>query len=226
MNEIVPAVCAGIVSTFICNPLDILRLRYQLKSTNKFKPMSGIGMGLLTVPTFWGIYFPLYSNLYDIVPIPIAAYSACSIASIITAPLWYLRQKAQIGEPHSFKSTPIYKYYSGVLPTLFINLNFMIQIPMYEYLKSKLINKDTINIFLISSTSKVLSSVITYPLDTLRAMKRQSPNNTYLELLKSRNFYGFYRGLPVYLFRSVPYHTSLFCTYEYLTDSFHKKKNI
>jgi hypothetical protein len=225
MNEIVPAVCAGVVSTLICNPLDIMRIRYQLKYTNEFKPFSGLGIGLLTVPTFWGIYFPLYSELIKSIPIPIAAYSSCSIASIITAPLWYLRQKFQIGEQHSFKTTPISKYYSGILPTLLINLNFMIQIPLYEYLKNKLVTKDTIGIFLISSFSKVVSSTITYPLDTLRAMKRQKPNKEYLKLLKSRAISGFYRGFSIYLFRSVPYHTSIFCTYEYI-KSLHKKKNI
>ena len=225
MNEVVPGVCAGVVSTLICNPLDVMRLNAQLKTKAKLSPFSGLGMGLLTIPSFWCIYFPVYSKLNDYTSTPIAAYSSCCTASAVTTPLWFLRQKAQIGESHCFKTTPITKYYSGILSTFLINLNFMIQIPMYEHIKNKL-DTSVQNVFFASSFSKIISSTITYPLDTIRAMKRQKPDEKYLTLLKSREILGFYRGLHIYLFRSIPYHTSVFCTYEYVKSLINKKENI
>ena len=30
-EEVIPALGAGLVSTFICNPLDVIRINYQLK---------------------------------------------------------------------------------------------------------------------------------------------------------------------------------------------------
>ena len=226
MNEVVPALCAGVVSTIVCNPLDIMRLRAQLKN-NKIitSPFLGLRMGLVTIPTFWGIYFPLYSKLNEKISTPIAAYAACCSASIITAPLWLLRQKSQVSEPHCFKTTPISNYYVGIIPTLFINLNFMIQIPLYEYIKNKF-DTSVQNVFFASAISKVASSTITYPLDTIRAMKRQKPNENYLSLLKSRGITDFYRGLPIYLLRGVPYHISVFCTYEYVKSLLNEKDNV
>ena len=37
MNEILPALGAGIISTIVCNPLDTIRINYQLKNSINFK---------------------------------------------------------------------------------------------------------------------------------------------------------------------------------------------
>ena len=65
MEEIVPALGAGIVSTFICNPLDTIRINYQLNKPINYTLCSlyrGLNYGIIAVPSFWAIYFPIYKK--------------------------------------------------------------------------------------------------------------------------------------------------------------------
>lgn len=213
MEEVFPAFSAGIVSTLICNSLDVIRVNYQLNKNIKFTKdifYRGLGYGLLTIPSFWSIYFPTYKNTKEFLPKSIAAYISCCIGSIITSPLWYLRQMAHTKKNHSW-DTPIGIYYRGIIGTLIVNLSFTVQIPVYEYLKNKIEN-NTFNIFLITSFSKTLATSIFYPFDTIRAKLRNG------ESLKGMKPSSYYRGISIYLLRSVPYHTSIFCTYEFIKN--------
>jgi len=216
MNEFIPGVCAGFVSTFICTPLDCIRLNYQVGNKVPKNIFRGIGIGLLTVPTFWGVYFPLNSYGREKVPLWLSAYLSCCVGSAITTPLWFLRQKIQTGVKHCFKTTPISVYYTGLVPTFILNANFIIQIPLYEYLKRKIENPDTKKVFLITAVSKTVSSSVVYPVDTIRSLMRNSPGVNFIELIKNLKIIEFYRGYSVYLMRSIPYHTSVFCTYEFI----------
>jgi len=218
MNELYSGVLAGTLSTFICNPLDIIRINHQVGNKIGFSGnlTRGLSIALLTIPSFWGIYFPLYSKLREHINKPIAAYLSCSSASIITTPLWVIKQKIQTGVPLNLKTTPLRNYYSGILPTLLINMSFMIQIPLYEYLRDKLTITDTKNIFIITAFSKTISSSVVYPFDTLRCLKRKMQTNTYISIIRCMKPLDFYRGFHIYLLRSIPYHTTIFCTYEFI----------
>ena len=110
---------------------------------------------------------------------------------------------------HCFKTSKLKEYYRGLNMTFLVNLNFIIQLPVYEYLKQKVEN-NTNNIFLVSSISKIISSCVFYPLDTLRAKLRNNEN------LKGIKLYMYYRGIGIYLLRSIPYYSSVFCTYEFV----------
>jgi hypothetical protein len=224
MNEVIPGVCAGVVSTFVCNPLDMLRINYQTgnKITLRGNLTRGLGVGLLTVPSFWGIYFPMYSKLRDQMPSPIAAYMSCCTSSIFTSPLWYIRQKIQIGGKICLKE-PIGSYYTGVIPTLFINATFIIQIPLIEYLRDKYENTIK-NTFFITSFSKTIASSVFYPIDTLRSLKRKDPCLEYTNITRSLSFLDYYRGFHVYILRSIPYHTTVFCVYYYVKDYLKKSR--
>ena len=35
MEEVLPALSAGVISTVVCNPLDVIRVNYQLNKKNK-----------------------------------------------------------------------------------------------------------------------------------------------------------------------------------------------
>jgi hypothetical protein len=213
MEEILPAFTAGIVSTIICNPLDVVRVNYQLGIKQKINFSifyKGLSYGLLTIPTFWVIYFPTYKKSKEYIYSPFASYISCCLSSSITAPLWLFRQNKQTGKPVIFNK-PIHEYYKGLLATFMINLNFIVQIPTYEFLKTKFEN-NTLNIFLITSFSKTLSTTIFYPLDTIRAKIRNG------EKLKNLTITNLYKGIYIYLFRSIPYHCSIFCTYEYIKN--------
>lgn len=210
MNEVVPALTAGIFSTFICNPLDVIRINYQLKIPINYtinSLYSGLNYGIIVIPSFWAIYFPIYKKFKETsIPKPIAAYTSCCIASTFTTPLWVLRQKVQTGK--QINDMTFLKCYKGLIPTYIINLNFTVQIPLYEYLKDKIEN-NTFNTFLNTSFSKTVATCIFYPIDTIRAKLR---NGDTIKLKPIE----YYRGMSIYLIRSIPYHTSIFCTYEYV----------
>ena len=90
MEDILPAFSAGVVSTVACNSLDVIRVNYQLNKKVVFASdifYRGLGYGLLTIPTFWTIYFPIYRESSEILPKPMAAYISSCIGSLITSPL-------------------------------------------------------------------------------------------------------------------------------------------
>ncbi len=211
MEEIVPALGAGIVSTFICNPLDTIRINYQLNKQITYSIRSlyrGLNYGIIAVPSFWAIYFPLYKKMKEKdIPKPIAAYISCCTASTFTTPFWVLRQKVQTGK--EVKNMTLIKCYKGLIPTYILNLNFTVQIPVYEYLKDKT-NNSTFNTFLNTSISKTIATCIFYPFDTIRAKIRNGNNIREIKLGE------YYKGISIYLLRSIPYHVSVFCTFEFI----------
>ena len=210
MEEIIPALGAGIVSTFICNPLDTIRINYQLNKQINYNIGSlyrGLSYGIIAVPSFWAIYFPFYKKFKETnVPKPISAYISCCIASTFTTPFWVLRQKLQTGK--EIKDITLIKCYRGLIPTYILNLNFTVQIPVYEYLKDKTDNS-TFNTFLNTAFSKTIATCIFYPIDTIRAKIRNGDSFKLKPI-------DYYRGMSIYLIRSIPYHATVFCTFEFI----------
>lgn len=229
------AVIAGSLATIICNPLDTIRINIQTKNISSigsiryiykkygiFGFYNGIGIGVITIPTFWSIYFPCYENMKNNYNVGLSAYLSCCFASTVTSPLWYVRQKRQtftefniIDEVKNFRFR---QFYSGLLSTYIINSNFIIQLPIYEKIKSheSFIN-NSFNIFLATSFSKVCASVVTFPLENCRVLSRQNFNLSIKDiLLKLYTTKSYYNGMTNYLIRSIPYHSIIFCTYEYL----------
>jgi solute carrier family 25 folate transporter 32 len=228
---------SGGVATIICNPLDIIRINIQANNMTNLESISfiykkngllgffrGVSIGLITIPTFWGIYFPCYNNIKKITDIQsIAAYIACNIASTFTSPLWYIRQKYYTFTPFNLiqelKNKNIKQFYSGLSSTYIINSNFIFQIPTYEFLKTRLDSNNTSHVFLATATSKTFATLITYPLENIRVISRKFPNNTIVDSIRHVIKYkSYYNGLSAYLIRSIPYHGAIFCTYEYLVS--------
>lgn len=206
MEEILPGLGAGIVSTLICNPLDTIRVNYQLGNEIKWNTnylYRGIGYGIIGIPVFWSIYFPMYKRLKEDFSIPVSAYISCCTASTFTTPFWVLRQAKQTDKKINYS---IKSLYNGLLPTYLINLSFTIQMPLYEYMKSKVEN-NTFNVFVCTAVSKTIATCIFYPLDTIRARLRDGQIGIYS---------NYYKGMSIYILRSLPYHVSIFCTFEYI----------
>ena len=233
MNDFNAGLISGIVSNTICNPFDVIRTNKQLSNKVQWniKFLSrGLLTGFITIPTFWSIYFESYNKLkqYNNTPFNfINGYIASNISSTITCPLWFIRQKIQLHGKFNinkfYKLHGIIPFYNALVSTYLINASFIIQMPVYEKLKQNsmiksIINNDTLRIFLITSFSKTIASCFFYPLDTIRTIKRNNHNISILNILKQLNKtpLKYYNGLYVYLIRSIPYHTSTFCTFEYL----------
>lgn len=229
------AIIAGSLATLVCNPFDIMRIniltknistisaiRYIYDNNGIFGFYRGSLIGLLTIPTFWSIYFPCYENMKNTYSTSVSAYFSCCFASTVTSPLWYIRQKHQtftdFNTLNEIKNLRFQQFYSGLLSTYIINSNFIIQIPIYEKIKSsKSFVSNPINVFLATSFSKICASIVTFPLENCRILSREYPTLSAKEIV--RRLYmsnNYYKGLTNYLIRSIPYHGVIFSTYEYL----------
>lgn len=228
---------SGIVSNTICNPFDVIKTNKQInkKINYNFSFLSrGIVSGFLTIPTFWSIYFEFYNNLKQINNNSFSflnGYLASNIASTLTCPLWFIRQKNHIDEKFNiflfYKKNGIVPFYNALFSTYLVNASFLVQMPVYEKLKKNkfiksVVKNDNIRIFLITSISKTISACIFYPIDTIRTIKRNNHSNSIKNIIMelNNNPIKYYSGLNFYLIRSIPYHTITFCTFEYCKKYF------
>jgi len=216
MDTLIPAISAGIVSSIVCNPLDVLRINKQINKKiilNVNTCFKGLSYGIYAITPYWALYFSIYEKLKkdDNLNIPLSAYISTCIASTITTPFWVIKQKAQTDKMHDIYKMTYGQFYSGLIPTYILALTFTVQIPLYEYLKSKT-NNSTFNTFINTSVSKTVASSIFYPLDTVRVVLRNGGNFSGMKI------HHYYRGLGIYLMRSIPYHTSVFCTFEFVKN--------
>jgi len=222
-KDIYSGLYAGLLSTIICNPLDVIRTHKQL---NKEYILSvrflyrGIKSSIIGIPLFWSIYFPSYNYLKNNNYSILSGYLACNLASTVTCPIWFIRQRYQVKGNFEvikfYKNNGIKPFYNAIIPTYLINISFLFQIPIYEFLKTKYENNTT-NIFFITVLSKTISTFITYPIDTIRTFKRNNDKLSIKSIINilNKNKIMYYSGFFVYLSRGLPSHTITFCTYEY-----------
>lgn len=230
MNDFKNGMLVGTISTLLCNPLDVIRTHYQtntpIQKYNFRFFYRGIKFSLLTIPSFWSIYFPSYNLLKNEYKFNYTGgYLAGNFASTITCPLFFIKQKNQLYEKFDigkfYKKNGFTPFYNALLSTYLVNTYLLFQIPIYEKLKNSLEKnkkKSIFNIFLITVISKTSSALITYPFDTIRTIRRENIKLSNYEIIKllNKNYLNYYKGLSIYLLRSLPYHTSIFCIYEFL----------
>jgi len=241
MSDFYAGLISGLVSTFVCNPFDVIRTNIQLNNKINYNLSflyRGIYSGLITIPSYWSIYFYSYQKLKEKnlnkCTSFMNGYIASNFSSTITCPLWFIRQKTQtmpilengnnkyiFDFINHYKQYGISPFYKGLVSTYLINGSFLIQIPVYEKLKvnhqlNEIIRNDTSRIFIITAFAKTVASCVFYPIDTIRVTKRNS-NDSYFKIIKKLNIspINYYLGIRIYLLRSIPYHSTIFCTFEY-----------
>ena len=231
---------SGLVSNTVCNPFDVIRTNKQLGNNLQYTftfLSRGLLSGFITIPTFWSIYFESYKNLKEINQNALSflnGYIASNIASTITCPLWFIRQKKHVSKNFNilsfYKNNGITPFYNSLLSTYFINASFVIQMPLYENLKNNKkiknqISNNSLRIFLITSISKTVAACVFYPIDTIRTIKRNNHYDSIIKIINklNQNPIKYYSGLNIYLMRSIPYHTITFCTFEYFKKYLLKK---
>ena len=227
------------ISTLLCNPLEVIRLNVQagkyptfgqtVKNIYKTDGILGFYKGLVfslaTIPSFWVIYFNCYEKTKTMgMNNSIGGYLSSCLASTITAPIWFIRQKKLL-DPRfqlfsTIKQNGFKPFYNTILPTYFINLNFIFNVGIYEKLKKNLTTQNSFNILTCSLTSKFCSTLITYPMDTVRVMIRnQKPDGKIIDTLnviKKWKIQRYYSGLGVYLLKGLPQQGCIFVVYEFL----------
>ena len=229
MNDFKCGILAGTISTLLCNPLDVIRTHYQTNTPiNQYNFRffyRGIKYSLFTIPSFWSIYFPSYNLLKNEFKFKYTGgYLAGNLASTITCPLFFIKQKNQLYENFDiikfYKKNGFTPFYNALISTYLVNTSLLFQMPLYEYFQTFNQNSSVLNTFLITLFSKTFASSITYPFDTIRSIKREKFQKSNYEIIKnlSINYKNFYKGFNIYLLRSLPYHTSIFCIYEFLKE--------
>ncbi|KAK9894219.1 mitochondrial carrier [Cystobasidium minutum MCA 4210] len=150
-----------------------------------------------------------------------------------------------------YRTEGVGAFYKGLVPSLFGIAHVAVQFPLYEQFKSWY-DKDpdelgSSEILLCSAGSKAIASVTTYPHEVVRTrlqIQRSIPTSSrsvdgiseattatkktrnILQIIKDiaaeRGIKGFYRGLTVNLFRTVPASALTILTYELLMRNLHK----
>jgi solute carrier family 25 folate transporter 32 len=189
VSTIAAGVGSGALSSVICAPLDLVRTRMQvwgdvgrsgaqsMTPTQAIKEIllkegwrgmfRGVGATLVTVPLFWGVYFPLYdetkhkvrTNYPEIPPALVHMGSAVftgTVADVMCNPLFVIRTRLQTQALHqltghqqlqqsSMKQTAkelfanhgITVFWRGMTANLMGLSHVAIQFPTYEFLKKQ-----------------------------------------------------------------------------------------
>lgn len=96
-------------------------------------------------------------------------------------------------------------FFKGLIPSLFLTINPVIQFTIYEYMRNSIIKikgeLSSINIIYISFVSKLITTLITYPVLTIKTLFQANDKKTNAEiiiilnqLLKNEGIGGFYKG--------------------------------
>jgi solute carrier family 25 folate transporter 32 len=216
-SSFVAGVGSGLLASIVCAPLDVLRTRLQVWGEMSGTAASGmtvvreivrdegwrggfrgLGATLLTVPCFWGIYFPLYDDLKHKFeskhrsPSLVHCWSAVlagAAADIICNPMFVVRTRLQTEALHGAvtpsgivqtikilygEGGPLV-FWRGMTASLFGLSHVAIQFPCYEFLKERARNaapdqKETaVDLLLASGLSKMCASLLTYPHEVVRS---------------------------------------------------------
>jgi adenine nucleotide transporter 17 len=116
-------------------------------------------------------------------------------------------------------------FFKGITPSLILTLVPVMQFTLYELLKKSLVDVEgklsNKNIFIISSISKVLTIITSYPLMTAKALYQSNSKlpstevwQIILKLLKEEGLLGFYKGFGPKILGAVINNIILMFTYE------------
>jgi solute carrier family 25 folate transporter 32 len=188
-----------------------------------------------------------------------SAVMSGAISNTVTNPIWVIRTRLQTQEHVNkrpeyagtfdaarkiFKREGIFAFYKGMVPSMWGLIHVAVQFPMYEKFK-RLAHIDpdedkkdlesfsldhALRLIGASSSSKLLASMMTYPLEVVRTrMQVQRSDGTpqhYVSVLGSiktiiheEGIRGLYMGLQTNLLRVVPACAITFTSYELIFRS-------
>lgn len=130
-------------------------------------------------------------------------------------------------------------FYKGLGPSLIGVSHVAIQFPLYEELKSLLIeanmHTETANILLASAVSKMVASTVTYPHEVIRTRLQNQSVEPYKYkgifhavkvILYEEGMHGFYKGISTNLLRTVPSSAITILTYEMIIKKMDQMKGL
>jgi solute carrier family 25 folate transporter 32 len=158
----------------------------------------GLGATLITVPLFWGLYFPLYDDLKRTLQKPDrnpslihcgSAILAGAAADILCNPMFVVRTRLQTEALHGsrvahgifqtvqslYKEGGVFIFWRGMTASLMGLSHVAVQFPLYEALKerarlqSNSSQETPLEILMSSGVSKMCASLLTYPHEVVRS---------------------------------------------------------
>lgn len=167
---------------------------------------------------------------------------AGSISSIFSNPIWMINTRLAIQKKQSnnnggavkliaeiTKNEGVGAFFKGVLPNLILVLNPIINFVVYENIKKFAIKKYGSErkipfsaIFYMSSIGKIMATLVTYPILTIRVKLQagKDSDGSGAQKIKSQikelGIKGLYHGLEAKLVQTVLYNAFLMMTYEKL----------
>ena len=253
LSTFLAGVGSGALASIICAPLDLIRTRMQVyssistSSTTSIVGMiqstlaregvtgcfRGLGATLVTVPLFWGVYFPLYDECKHVLsqnyphsnPAVLHCTSAVitgAMADVICNPLFVVGTRLQTQALHtttrlSMVQTAVQLYqtsgysifWRGMTANLLGLSHVAIQFPAYEFLKetARQHRQDSmetpLDLLLASGLAKMTASLITYPHEVLRSRMMDARSKTAPTLTGTLKSILEREGLPG-LYRGLP----------------------
>lgn len=185
----------------------------------------------------------------------LSAFAAGWTTSVLTNPIWVIKTRmisTQRTAPGAYRSVlhglrQIYTeegvlgYYRGLTPALFNVAQGAVQLSLYDIFKRHLVDRNnsntaaddpsgqrltTLQYFYASSTSKMLSTGVFYPLQVVRSRlqvvhhthRLQSVTALCADMYRREGLRAFYKGLLTNLLRVVPATCTTFLIYEKMKE--------
>jgi len=120
-------------------------------------------------------------------------------------------------------------FFKGVVPAVIMTVNPVIQYVIYEYLRNKFSTSggeiSTGNIIWISLLTKLITTLVTYPMLTIKTLFQANENKKTKEILKviydlfkNNGLNGMYKGITAKLAQTLINNTITMLTYEKLSS--------
>jgi adenine nucleotide transporter 17 len=195
----------------------------------------GISSAFLGIIVTYGIYFYAYKSFKNlliknnfnkgvVIDSIITSFLAACASSVGSNPIWVLnvrmakakKEQADLTNWQMVKQIlneeGIGGFFKGVLPALILTCNPVIQFVIYETLRMKFLdskgNISGLNIVIISIISKLITTITTYPILTVKTLFQANENksnqdiiNILKNLLKVEGLGGFYKGKFLFFYR-------------------------
>jgi len=222
----------------------------SIRRTEGFRGLyAGLTPSLLGNSVAWGSYFAFYrmfqtEQSFSSRDQMKAATIAGALTQLITNPIWVVKNRLQLqlrnGDASNYKSTldafsvifreeGIRGLYAGFGLSLVNNIHGVVQLVTFEKLRRKLIDFNGsahlgfIPAFTVAALSKVVATLVTYPITTVRTRVQERPGHglrykgtwdAISSMMRSEGISCFYRGAVVATFRVLPHSAITFALME------------
>ncbi|CAM9435824.1 unnamed protein product [Discosporangium mesarthrocarpum] len=217
----------------------------------------GLAPAMICIPIFWGIYFYVYERAKGVFKQAtgrdhhlLPAITAGALTDVVTNPFWVVRTRMQTQVLHEVleergkamgmmdtfrhvhKTEGWRAFYRGLTASLLGLTHVAIQFPVYEQLKLEARKyrkgrEHAQDLILASGTAKIVSSVMTYPHEVVRARMQDERSclkvqgnglwRTICDIWQREGPLALYSGFGVNLVRVIPSCVATFFTYEMLS---------